>query len=75
MPDCHLSQASMENLLDETGQGALHNVERRGPDLRNRLSQHSLSFGGQGTEFDKHIVSSASRHVAVYGCYCISLTI
>ncbi|CAL1546812.1 unnamed protein product [Lymnaea stagnalis] len=57
MPDTQPSMMSMENLLDENGMDAVRNVERRmtGPDIRNRLSQHSLSLGGFGAESNNRI--------------------
>lgn len=52
MPDGNLSQSSMENLLDETGQSAHHGGVRAAgrPNLSNRLSQHSLLSGGHAAE-------------------------
>ncbi|KAK6987075.1 fibroblast growth factor receptor substrate 2-like isoform X1 [Biomphalaria glabrata] len=52
MPDAQPSVNSMENLLDENGVGAVHNVERRtaGIDVNSRLSRQSLSAGGFSTD-------------------------
>ncbi|KAH9508661.1 hypothetical protein Btru_049556 [Bulinus truncatus] len=57
MPEAQPSVNSMENLLDENGVGAVHNVERRsnGLDVHNRLFRHSLSAGGFGAESSNRI--------------------